>query len=368
MESPQILISDPDPAALQAMRAILQRTCAVEVAGSIKQAVAHIRENDVNLIVCELNDESLTALQDWRDVAVVFTYADEHAPVAQALRSGAAYCIAKPVDVPTLLVLIRRLMDQRRIREQADRATRQIEQELADARRIQEAMLPPAEARAGGATLARRWRPSTQLGGDLVDYAEVDSLRVALLIADVSGHGAPAAMLTTLVKMAFRSTKDRAYAPEAVAEAVAASFAQVGAERFVTLIAARIDTRLRIIEYVNAGHPAALVFHRGEISMRLESTGPLICKTLPDERPQIARLTLPANCGILFFTDGVTEAVGDAGRFGRERLTEALSRHRGGGSALLDGILASVDAFTRGHSLADDITLLTVTLGLPGLA
>lgn len=350
------------------MRAILQRTCTIDAIESVEQLPSSINTAPPDVIVCELSDGSITALPNWRDTAVIFTYFDEHAPVAQALRSGAAYCIAKPVDVPTLAVLIRRLMEQRRIRQEAERATRRIDQELADARRIQEAMLPPAEARAGGATLARRWRPSTQLGGDLVDYAEIDATRLAILIADVSGHGTPAAMLTTLVKMAFRSTKDRGYAPDAIAGAVATSLSQVCAERFVTLIAARIDTRSHVIEYVNAGHPAALVFYRGEIVTRLESTHPLICKALPDETWHSARVTLPANCGVLFFTDGVTEAVGDAGRFGADRLSEALARHRGGGSALLDGILASVDAFTRGHPLVDDVTLLTATLGLPGLA
>lgn len=362
------MICDSDPAALQAMRAILQRTCAIDAVNSIDDITQSVNAVVPDVIVCELNHSSITALPNWRDTAVIFTYSDEHAPAAQALRSGAAYCIAKPVDVPTLAVLIRRLMDQRRILDQAQRVTRHIEQEFADARRIQEAMLPPTEARAGGATLARRWRPSTQLGGDLVDYVEIDATRFAILIADVSGHGTPAAMLTTLVKMAFRSTKDREYAPEAVAGAVAASLSQVCAERFVTLIAARVDARSRVIEYVNAGHPAALVFYRGEIVTRLESTHPLICKTLPDESWHSARATLPANCGVLFFTDGVTEAVGDSGRFGADRLSEALARHRGGGSVLLDGILASVDAFTRGHPLVDDITLLTATLGLPGLA
>jgi serine phosphatase RsbU (regulator of sigma subunit) len=63
----------------------------------------------------------------------------------------------------------------------------------------------------------------------------------------------------------------------------------------------------------------------------------------------------------------VPEAAGDDGYFGIERLEEAIARHRGGGAALLDGLLGSVDAFTLGHPLEDDVTLLTLSVGLPGL-
>jgi serine phosphatase RsbU (regulator of sigma subunit) len=93
----------------------------------------------------------------------------------------------------------------------------------------------------------------------------------------------------------------------------------------------------------------------------------LIGAGIPDAAWETAIAPLPPNSGVLFYTDGVPDAAGDHGPFGIQRLEEAIARHRGGGLALLDGLLGSIDAFTRGHPLNDDLTLLTASIGLPGL-
>ena len=77
---------------------------------------------------------------------------------------------------------------------------------------------------------------------------------------------------------------------------------------------------------------------------------------------------LPANAGVLLYTDGLPDAVGDGGRFATAGISDAVARHRGGGAALVDGLLASLDAFISGHPLSDDVTILTAIVGLPGLA
>jgi sigma-B regulation protein RsbU (phosphoserine phosphatase) len=228
-------------------------------------------------------------------------------------------------------------------------------------------MMPAADRRLGGASVAARWQPCAELGGDLLDFAAAGPSSVALLIADVSGHGVPAALLTTLIKSAFRSTARAGFPPGAVTAAVADGLAPFGADRFVTLVAARLDAAGHTVEYANAGHPPPLVVDHGRVVDRLRPTGPLIGPGLPDGAWEVATVPCPPNGGVLLFTDGVLDARGDAGRFGPDRLLEAVARHRGGGGALLDGILASVAAFTTGHPLEDDVTLLTATSSLPGL-
>jgi serine phosphatase RsbU (regulator of sigma subunit) len=228
-------------------------------------------------------------------------------------------------------------------------------------------MMPPADHRLGGASVAARWQPCAELGGDLLDFAEAGPSSVALMIADVSGHGVPAALLTTLIKTAFRSTARAGFPPTAVTAAVAESLAPFGVDRFATLVAARLDTARHTIEYVNAGHPPPLVFHHGNVLARLLPTGPLIGPGVPDGTWDVITTPVRANSAVLLYTDGVLDARGDAGRFGTERLLDALARHRAGGAGLLDGILASVSAFTTGHPLEDDLTLLTASTGLPGL-
>ena len=98
------------------------------------------------------------------------------------------------------------------------------------------------------------------LGGDLYDYAPAQDEAAALLIADVSGHGVSAAMLTGIVKSAFQAGRVDRYDPLAVVHRVWNGLATFSPERFVTLFAAVVAPRAGELRYVNAGHPAALLW------------------------------------------------------------------------------------------------------------
>jgi sigma-B regulation protein RsbU (phosphoserine phosphatase) len=213
-----------------------------------------------------------------------------------------------------------------------------------------------------------RCRPCSDVGGDLVDYAPADGC-AALLIADVAGHGISAAMLTTVVKSAFRAAGAARYEPQAVVTAVMDGLAPFGQEKFVTLLSAVVDRAAKTIRYANAGHPPGWIFRRGEVIDELNPTGPLILPGGGLGEIAVARVALPEHAGVLLFTDGLTDAVAPGGqRFDESRLREVVGRFPGGGAALLDGILASADAFCAGEPPRDDITLLTATMGLPGLS
>lgn len=259
-------------------------------------------------------------------------------------------------------------LEREELRQAAQREQERNAREMAAAQRLQQAMFPAPDARLAGVSLAVRHRACASLGGDLADYATAGDNRVALLITDVCGHGVSAAMLTTVVKSAFHAAAGADYDPRQVVRAAAAGLRPFGPERFVTLLALRLDRASQTIEYVNAGHLAGWVYRAGQIIVQLDPTGPLVSPVLETEQWEARRVPLPANAGILLYTDGLPEAVGDGGRFTTARISDAVARHRGGGAALVDGLLASLDAFTAAHPLADDVTVLTATVGLPGLA
>src|SRR5262245_9382458 len=175
MTEPAVLICDSDASAVRALASILERTCVVTTTGSLAQTFSLLRPSTPDVIICELNDQSLAAMESWSELApaaaIVFSYTRSDALVAHALRAGAAHCLPRPVDAQVVQILINRVIEQRRLRELADRSSARIERELADARWLQAAMLPPGEARVGAVTVATRWRPCAELGGDLVDYA-----------------------------------------------------------------------------------------------------------------------------------------------------------------------------------------------------
>src|SRR4029453_10668047 len=125
-----------------------------------------------------------------------------------------------------------------------------------------------------------RYIPYSGLGGDLYDYAPAGPRRAALLIADVSGHGVSAAMLTGIVKSAFHASHADGFEPIAVVQRVSAGLASFSADRFVTLIAALISPDEGDGRYVNAGHPPIVAWGAAREPTWLESTGPLVSPAL----------------------------------------------------------------------------------------
>jgi sigma-B regulation protein RsbU (phosphoserine phosphatase) len=326
------------------------------------------------VVLCEASPEGLRLMEEIGHpggAAFVFVYhRGMEADGARAVREGARFCLPAPADADLLRAVVSRCAVDNVAHDSNRRDAQALAQDLRRACRLQQAMFPPPTRRAGGFDVALRWQPSDELRGDLADYATDCEGRLALMIADVAGHGVSAALLTTVVKSAFCASAAVDYDPRHVVAAVAAGTRPFGAERFVTLIAARLSRKRggAVLEYVNAGHPPAWLLQRGNAFGSLEPTGPLVSPGFDEADWERRSIDVPANSGLLMYTDGVTDAEGDAGRFTVARLAEAVGRHRGAGSALLDGILASVQAFTTGHPRRDDITLLTASVGVPGLA
>jgi sigma-B regulation protein RsbU (phosphoserine phosphatase) len=278
--------------------------------------------------------------------------------LVRALRSPAFYFIQKPFDREVFRTLVERCVELRWRREEHRQHLQHLETEMAQARAFQQGLLPAREATIGRVAVCCRYTPCSALGGDLCDYAGAPGGRTALLIADVSGHGVSAAMLTAIVKSAFHASHVDGFEPLAVVERVSAGLAAFSPDRFVTLVAALISPEEGCLRYVNAGHPPAVVWGDTREPVWLESTGPLISPVLPSTWE--ARV-VPMSKGdhLLLYTDGISEVLADEDGRAEERFTSAIARAAGGGSRLLDTILADVHQALSGQLQQDDLTLLT---------
>jgi phosphoserine phosphatase RsbU/P len=375
--TPRILVVDDEPAILRSVERVLSPPYQVACTRLPREAVGLAGTFGPDLVILDLRMPDMDGFElmgrlkaAWPDVEIILmtgSVRELDAQLIRALREKAFYFLQKPFDREVLQTLVERCLDLRRLEKENQRHLNRLEQELAEARAFQQSLLPPEQGWVGGISIAARYLPSSELGGDFYDYIAAGQDGVTLLVADVSGHGASAAMLTGVVKSAFDSASAEGYEPLSIVARVASGIRAFGHERFITLICVRVSTIKSLLEYVNAGHPPGILWGPDHGAVLMEATGPLISPAFLDFSWKQETLRFRHQDRLLLFTDGIEDVGGEQGVFGLRRIIEEVTRNRGSGVCLLDQILTSVREFTGGRLIQDDLTLLTADLGSTAL-
>ncbi len=370
----RILIVDDDPGILRAVARILGRRHQVVSAVSGEEALEQARTLRPDLAIVDIRLPAMNGFEVTRalkaaqpDVEAILMTGNAEEPdetLIRAIDEGAFYFIQKPFDRRVLLTLVNRCLELRELREEREQFLRRVERELEEARQFQLSLLPPAGMELPGLSIAARYLACNELAGDIYDYVTAGDGAVAVLIADVVGHGTSAAMMTGVVKAGFRASHVDGFEPMAVVDRVKEGIRDFDPSRFVTLCCGRIDPRSGELRYVNAGHPEPMIHSGATRPILLDSTGPILTSALFDIPCEQGTATLRPGDSLLLYTDGVTEAHGPGGMFGQERLVRAILGGRRGAD-LLDALLAEVVAFSNSPSNQDDITLLALDLAEP---
>ncbi len=374
MQDASILVVDDDPGMLRAVSRILSRRHhrVVEAGGGAAGLeAASVEPFDLAILDIRMPDmngfELMRALkkdQPGLDVIIMTGNAeDPDENLLRAIDEGAYYFIQKPFDRRVMLALVSRCLELRRLREERERFLDRVGRELEEARQFQLSLLPPPEYAARGLAIAARYQASNELAGDIYDYAETRGGGVSLLIADVAGHGTSAAMVTGVVKAGFRASHVDDFEPCKVVDRIREGIRDFDPGRFVTLCCIRVHPDRDEIEYVNAGHPEAVVFDRGGGVRLLDSTGPILSSALVDFPCEQLTAGFATGESLLLYTDGVTEARGAGVMFGRDRLLEAFQRSGPDGGVRLDAVLDAVRRYAGASARDDDVTLLTLARG-----
>lgn len=243
--------------------------------------------------------------------------------------------------------------------------------ELDQARDIQRGLLPADPLVIESVRCEGFNHPSSGVSGDYFDYFPLDGDRVGFIIADVTGHGLPAAIimanLQAAIRVALRAETSLARIAASVNELVCGN---TGSHRFVTGVLGVIDVRTGALDYVNAGHPVPLRCRVGDVHM-CEERGGLPFGVEPGEEYPVQHISRDENlCALLFYTDGFSEAANREGHIlGVEPLTAALNAHQ---HFTCSGMIRTIRSVVRrqldGQPPADDMTLLAITFGEPGSA
>jgi sigma-B regulation protein RsbU (phosphoserine phosphatase) len=372
MNPARILVVDDETGMLRAVERVLSEDHHVLATRWSREALAIAGEFHPELAILDIRMPELDGFELMAQLKARFpgldvilmtgSVDDLDEKLVRAIRSAAFYFIQKPFDREVLRTLVERCVELRRRREAHHLNLMRLETEMAEARAFQQSLLPGLEATVNRVAVCCRYTPCAALGGDLYDYAAATAGRVALLIADVSGHGVSAAMLTGVVKSAFHASHVDGFEPAAVIHRASAGLAAFRPDQFVTLVAVLISPEERQMRYVSAGHPPIALWGRTREPLWLASTGPLISPALPGARWEAAVVRMDEGDHLLLYTDGISDTLADADGSAERRFRDTIDRAAAGGAQLLETILADVDHELAGRPQPDDLTMLTASV------
>ena len=236
---------------------------------------------------------------------------------------------------------------------------RKMDEQLAIAREIQQALLPPSNKVLPYVSAHSHNIPCHEVGGDYLDYFDFEDGRLGFTLGDVSGKGMPAALLTSVIQGIFSSQTLLGLPLPAILANVNKNLVKRGVgNRFVTLFFGVLDAEGHCV-YTNAGHNPPLLL-RGNGSLVELKEGGMVLGLFDWASYETGRATLEPGDRLVLFTDGVLEALDKSGEeFGEERLHALLKEHVvRPASEILDKLNDAVLQFSAGAPQHDDITMM----------
>ena len=270
-----------------------------------------------------------------------------------------AYSFLEPLGLAVFILSIGYVAAQKIFADQ--RRLLSIEKELQIAREIQSSILPSTVPELKNLRISSAYLPMTAVAGDFYEFVPVDSNRIGFLVADVSGHGVPAALIAAMIKVAMQSVTSSADDPREVLRGLDRILSGQLRGQFVSAAYLWLDTENHKASYSAAGHPPLLRWREGRLE-RIQSNG-ILFGVLPN--PDFPVIDIPIKTGdrFLLYTDGVTEpenANGDS--FGDRRLEQVLRENQSQSPSELSNQLLFEIRRWQPATLAqqDDITLIVI--------
>jgi sigma-B regulation protein RsbU (phosphoserine phosphatase) len=374
MSPRRILVADDQPDILQALRLLLQDAgFDTDLVASTDGAIDRVTRQPYDLLLMDLNySRDTTSGREGLDLIdrvrthdgtlpiVVMTGWGTIETAVEAMRRGARSFVQKPWDDMTLVDVVRREIEDGAASRRRDAG---LLREQQDARQIQRALLPAAMPAIDGCTLAARWIPASGLGGDCYDVLSFSRTRVGVSIADVVGKGLPASLLMSNLQAAVRAFATDAARPHDLATAVNRLLCRnISSGKFVTFCYVVADLQAQSLSYVNAGHFPPVLLRAGGDVERLMPTG-LVLGIAPDWPYTTGTAALAPADRLVFFTDGITEALAPNGdEFGDDRLVDILGAHRSEPADRLAQTVTDAVAAWTGGMPQDDATLIVMAV------
>jgi phosphoserine phosphatase RsbU/P len=389
---PRILIADDQQDVLDALRLLLKgHGYSIETVNSPADLLAAVARQEFDILLIDLNyARDTTSGREGLDVLSRLREIEDPPPVVamtgwatvglavEAMQYGVSDFVEKPWTNTRLLEILRkqiglgrehresrrRAAEEARAREEALIHQQEQEREIAEAKAIQEKLLPREIPQMPGYEIASAWQSARLVGGDYFDILPLDEKTLGICIADVAGKGMPAALLMSNLQAAVRGLSSLTVAPDLLCSRLnSIVYRNTDSDRFITFFYAQLEGPLRRLAYVNAGHNAPFVVRSDGSHERLWDGGAVL-GVFASRSYEMGTAQLSAGDRVILFTDGVTEACSPSGEeFGEARLLRLLTDHLTLSADELQAKILAVVAEFSGGPWQDDATLLVLAVG-----
>lgn len=375
-EQKLILVVDDTPLNISVITGALKDTYRTKVATSGAKALAIAMADEkpdlilLDVMMPEMDGyevcRRLKADPMTREIPVIFLTAQiEAEDETRGFQVGAVDYVHKPFSPAVMKARVHTHLVLRETREKLAQQLLAIQKELETARLIQQSILPETVPQIDGLDIAARYVPMAAVAGDFYDFIVVDNKHVGILMADVSGHGMPAALIASMLKIALAAQSAHADDPARVLHGLNQALCGKFQHHYVTAAYAFVDMKKRILTYAGAGHPPLLMWRGASPGVRDVTENGLFLGKFDFATYSSVKLPLSAGDHGLLYTDGISEANNPQGvEFGSERFRQFLA-DEGNGSAnqLLDGLLKELACWSargKDEDLDDDITMVAI--------
>jgi sigma-B regulation protein RsbU (phosphoserine phosphatase) len=372
-----LLLVDDDPENIQVVHAILKDTYKLRVAKTGAKALELAKlEPRPELILLDVmmpemdGYEACACLKEdsrTRDIPVIFlTGRTDVAGEARGFEVGAVDYIHKPFSPPIVAARVRTHLMLRDANETLSRQLLAINSELEMARQIQLSILPQQTPQLPGLEIEARYIPMSSVAGDFYNFLVIDERHIGNLIADVSGHGLPSALIASMLQTALTAqaphASDAAQVLSGLNRSLCGKFMN---NHYVTAAYLFVDSEKALVNYAGAAHPPVVQWRsKSNCASECVENGLMLG---PFSDATYSSVTFPVEQGdrIVLVTDGILEAKNSSDKeFGMDRLREVVRSHHAlpikpFTDALMDE-LARWSGHGCGPDQSDDITLLTI--------
>lgn len=373
-EKKVVLLVDDAPANIQIVNSILKDTYKIRVATNGAKALELAKGTPapdlilLDIVMPEMDGYEvctrLKAAAETRDIPVIFlTGQTETEDETRGFEVGAVDYIHKPFSPAIVKARVHTHLVLRGIREQLARQLRAIRDELETARLIQLSILPREIPRIEGLDLAARYIPMTSVAGDFYDFLVVDEKRLGILVADVSGHGMPAALISSMLKIALAAQSAQARDPAGVLSGLNQALCGKFQGHYVTAAYALVDIERKSIRYAGAGHPPLLLRDGSAGKTREVVENGLFLGFFPQATYTAVDIPFKEDDWGILYTDGIVEMTDPSEQqFGAEQFKLFLENKRElGADTFVDGLLDELSRWSdraSGREPEDDLTVV----------